>query len=125
MAGVEWIRLYVNIFDTSRKIKRIENRKDGDTYLVIWFKLLCMAGAINDGGAIYITPEVPFDEGELADELKKHPAKVKAALAIFERYGMIQRDEAGFILISSWEKYQNVEGLERIREQNRKRVAAK
>ena len=37
---------------------------------------------------------------------------------------MLFRDDAGFIQILNWEKYQNVEGLEKIRAQNRKRVAA-
>jgi predicted phage replisome organizer len=83
-----------------------------------------MAGKINDGGAIYITPEVPFEEDELAYALKKPLPKVKTALATFERYNMIQRDEAGFIQITSWEKYQNIEGLDKIREQNRARQKA-
>ena len=123
MAGVEWIKIFVNMFDVSEKIKSIERKNGGDTTLIIWIKLLCMAGKINDGGAIYITPEVPFEDDELADALKKPLPKVKTALATFERYNMIQRDEAGFIQITSWEKYQNIEGLEKIREQTRARVA--
>ena len=123
MAGVEWIKIFVNMFDTSEKIKSIERKNGGDTMLIIWIKLLCMAGKINDGGAIYITPDVPFEEDELADALKKPLPKVKTALATFERYNMIQRDEAGFIQITSWEKYQNIEGLDKIREQTRARVA--
>ena len=119
MAGVEWIKIFVNMFDTSEKIKSIERKNGGDTMLIIWIKLLCMAGKINDGGAIYITPEVPFEEDELADALKKPLPKVKTALATFERYNMIQRDEAGFIQITSWEKYQNVDRLAEIREYNR------
>lgn len=119
MGEVQWIKLSTGTFDTSRKIKQIENMNDGDTILVIWFKLLCMAGAINDGGAIYITPEVPYDEEALADELRRDVDIVEKALETFEKFGMIHRDDVGFIRLSSWEKHQNVDRLAEIREYNR------
>ncbi len=121
MAETEWIKLYLKTFRTSRKISAIERMKNGDTMIVIWFKLLCLAGEINDCGAVYITPKKPFDTISLADELKKPRAVVDAAIKTFEEHDMLIRDDAGFIQIMNWEKYQNVEGLEKIREQNRKR----
>ena len=121
MAETEWIKLYLKTFRTSRKISAIERMKNGDTFIVIWFKLLCLAGEINDDGAVYITPKVPFDSISLADELKKPRAVVDAAIKVFEEHDMLFRDDAGFIQILNWEKYQNVEGLEKIRAQNRKR----
>lgn len=121
MAEAEWIKLYLKTFRTSRKISAIERMKNGDTMIVIWFKLLCLAGEINDCGAVYITPKMPFDPVSLADELKKPRAVVDAAIKTFEKHDMLIRDDAGFIQIMNWEKYQNVEGLEKIREQNRKR----
>ena len=107
------------MFETSRKIKRIEKLKGGDTMLVIWFKLLCMAGSVNDGGAIYITSEIPFTEDELADELRRPLAIVHQALETLEKYGMIFRDDAGFIQIVNWEKYQNADRMAELREYNR------
>ena len=121
MAEAEWIKLYLKTFRTSRKISAIERMKNGDTMIVIWFKLLCLAGEINDGGAVYITSKRPYDPVSLADELKKPRAIVDAAIKTFEEHDMLFRDDAGFIQILNWEKYQNVEGLEKIREQNRKR----
>lgn len=121
MAEVQWIKLSTGTFDTSRKIKQIEKMTDGDTILIIWFKLLCLAGAINDGGAIYITPEVAYDYEGLADELRRDVDIVQKALETFEKFGMIHRDDVGFICLSSWEKYQNVDRLAEIREQNRLR----
>lgn len=123
MAEAEWIKLYLKTFRTSRKISAIERMKNGDTMIVIWFKLLCLAGEINDCGAVYITPKMPFNTVSLADELKKPRAVVDAAIKTFEEHDMLIRDDAGFIQIMNWEKYQNVEGLEKIREQTRQRVA--
>ena len=121
MAETEWIKLYLKTFRTSRKISAIERMKNGDTFIVIWFKLLCLAGEINDDGAVYITPKMPFDPVSLADELKKPRAVVDAAIKVFEEHDMLFRDDAGFIQILNWEKYQNVDALEKIREQNRLR----
>ena len=119
MSDVVWVKLAVNMFNSSRKIKKIELMQSGDTMLIIWIKLLCLAGDINDGGAIYITPTVPYDIDSLADELRKPPKIVKKALDIFKSFEMIELTEDGFIYLSSWSKYQNIEELDRIREKNR------
>lgn len=121
MAEAEWIKLYLKTFRTSRKISAIERMKNGDTIIVIWLKLLCLAGEINDDGAVYITPQMPFDSVSLSDELKKPRAIVDTAIKTFQDLDMIIKDDAGFIQIINWETYQNTEGLEKIREQNRKR----
>lgn len=119
MAEAEWIKLYLKTFRTSRKISAIERMKNGDTFIVIWFKLLCLAGEINDDGAVYITSKKPFDSVSLADELKKPRAVVDAAIKVFEEHDMLFKDDAGFIQILNWEKYQNTDRLAEIREYNR------
>lgn len=119
MGDIKWIKLYVDIFSNSRKIKKIERLKNGDSYIVIWFKLLCLAGLVNDGGMIYVTPSMPFEIEDLVDELKRPKALISKALDTFEEYEMIERSNDGFIRIVSWGKYQDVEILEHIREQNR------
>lgn len=118
MAEVQWIKIYTNMFDISRKIKSIEQMPQSDTILIVWFKLLLLAGKVNDGGAIYVTPSIPFGLAGLSYELRRPPELVEKALSIFEDFDMIERDN-GFIYISSWEEYQNIEGMEKIREQNR------
>lgn len=118
MAEVEWIKVSTGMFETSRKIKQIELMKNGDGIIVIWFKLLLLAGNINDGGAIYITEDKPYDIASLAGELRRPVSLVKQALDVFEGYGMIEND-GGIIYLTSWEKYQSAEKLEALREYNR------
>ena len=122
MAEVKWIKVSTDMFDGSRKIKQIELMPEGDTILVIWLKLLLLAGNVNDGGAIYLTPEIPYTEEMLANELRRPLNTVRMALSIFEKFGMIEIVD-DILRLSAWEKYQNVEGMERIREQTRARVA--
>lgn len=120
MADVKWIRLATEVFD-NRKIKQIEKMPDGDSIIVIWFKLLCLAGNINAGGMIYFTSEIPYTEEMLATEFNIPIQKLqtlKLALLTFQNFHMIEIIDNVFY-ISSWEKYQNIEGLEKIREQNR------
>ncbi len=124
MAEVKWIKLYTDMFEISRKLKQIEAEPKGDTILIIWIKLLLLAGRINDGGAIYITPEKPYTDVALASELRRPTKAVKTALSLFEEYDMIYT-EGGIIYVSSWEKYQNIDGMEKIRERDRERKRAK
>lgn len=122
MSEIKWIKIYTNIFD-NRKIKQIETLPDGDTILVIWLKLLTLAGNINDSGLVYFTKEIPYTDDMLATQFNKPLATVKMALSVFESYGMIEIVN-DIVCISNWEKYQNIDGMEKVREQNRARKQA-
>ena len=52
MAEVKWIKITTNIFD-DEKIKLIDTMPDRDALLVVWFKLLTLAGKTNDNGFLY------------------------------------------------------------------------
>lgn len=119
---VKWIKVSTSMFESSRKIKQIEVMPEGDTILVIWLKLLLLAGNVNDRGAIYITPEIPYTEEMLANELRRPLTTVRMALSVFETFGMIEIED-NIYRLSSWEKYQSTDKLEEMREQNRLRQA--
>ena len=121
MADVKWIKITTDIFE-NRKIRQIEALPDGDAVIVVWLKLLCLAGQINDQGAIYFTKEIPYTEEMMATQFNRPLSTIKMALQVFQQFGMIEI-ESDILNISNWEKYQNTDGLERIREQTRKRVA--
>ena len=120
MSEIKWIKVSTNMFDSSRKIKQIELMPEGDTILVIWLKLLLLAGNINDGGQIYLTPEIPYTDEMLANELRRPLNVVRMALNLFEKFGMIEIVD-DILKLSSWEKYQNIDKMAEIREQNRLR----
>lgn len=122
MGEVKWIKVSTDMFNNNRKIKQIELMPEGDAILVIWLKLLLLAGNINDGGAIYLTPEIPYTDEMLANELRKPLTTVRLALSIFEKYGMIEIVD-DILMLSSWEKYQSADKLAEIREKNRIRQA--
>lgn len=121
MSEVKWIKICTDIFD-NKKIKMLEAMPDGDALIVIWLKLLTLAGNTNDNGYIYFTKDIPYTEQMLATLFNRPLITVQLALKTFENYGMIEVIE-DILRVSNWEKYQNVEGMERIREQTRKRVA--
>ncbi len=71
---------------------------------------------------IFLTENIPYTPKMLADELDFEESTVRLALEALERLGMIVT--AGeFFAITGWEEHQNIEGLDKIREQTRKRVA--
>lgn len=117
MAEIKWIKIVTDIFD-NRKIRQIEFMPEGDSIIVIWLKLLCLAGETNDNGQIYITKEVPYTEQTLAIQFNRPLTIVQLALKVLVSFGMIEIID-DLLMISNWEKYQNIEGMEKIREQNR------
>ena len=121
MSDVKWIKIATDIFNNN-KIKMIEAMPDGDALIVIWFKILMLAGDTNDSGLIYFANNIPYNEISLSTVFNKPIALIQLALNTFEQFGMIEIID-DFIHISNWEKYQNVDGMERLREQNRLRVA--
>ena len=120
MKEVRWIKLAADIFD-NRKIRQIEALPDGDAIIVIWLKLLCLAGTINDGGLVYFTREIPYTEEMMATQFCRPLQTVKLALQVFEQFGMIETT-ADLLHVCNWEKYQSADGLEKIREQARERM---
>lgn len=81
-----------------------------------------MAGRCNANGIIFLTENIPYTNKMLADELDFDESVIELALTILEKFGMITRDGSE-LSIPGWEEHQNIDGLEKIREQTRKRVS--
>lgn len=121
MADVKWIKITTDMFDNC-KIKHLRRLPEGNSIVLIWIMLLTMAGRCNSGGMIFLTENIPYTPKMLADELNFEENTVKLALEALERLGMIVSDSEYFA-IAGWNDHQNADGLEKIREQTRKRVA--
>ena len=122
MSNVKWIKLSTQMFE-DEKIKLIEQMPDADTILIIWVKLISQAGKTNGNGYIYLSENIPYTDEMLSTIFGRPLNTIRLALETFKAFGMIEIDDEHFISISNWEKHQNVAGLEKIREQTRKRVA--
>lgn len=122
MAEVKWIKITTDMFD-NRKIKHLRRLPDGNNIVLIWVMLLTLAGRCNSGGMIFLTENIPYTPKMLADELDFEESTVTLALQALERLGMVSTTTSGFINLPGWEDHQNIEGLDKIREQTRKRVA--
>lgn len=119
MAEVKWVKLNTDMFD-NRKIKYLRKLPDGNNIVLIWVMLLTMAGRCNAGGYIFLTENIPYTPKLLADELDFEENTVILALEALERLDMIIADNGAFA-IAGWDVYQNIEGMEKIKEQNRLR----
>ena len=121
MAEVKWVKLTTDMFD-NRKVKHLRRLPEGNNIVLIWVMLLTMAGRCNSGGMIFLTENIPYTPKMLADELDFEENTVILALNALEQLDMIVTDN-GFFTIAGWEEYQNIEGMDKIREQNRLRQA--
>lgn len=117
MSDLKWIKLYVDIFK-NRKIRRIEGMENGDSIVLIWCKLLCLAGEINDCGKIYFTQNIPYDIEGLSVELSKDISLVEKSLKVFEEFEMTDTVD-GMLHIRNWGEYQYFDKPSNAKEKHR------
>ncbi|MDV6040522.1 phage replisome organizer N-terminal domain-containing protein [Bacillus sp. SM-B1] len=120
MTEVKWIKLSTSMFE-DEKIRLIESMPEADTLLIIWIRLLAQAGKTNASGYIFLSKNIPYSDEMLATLFNRPIATVRLALQTFQQFGMIEITEDQYICISNWEKHQNVDGLERVKQLNAER----
>lgn len=121
MADIKWIKITTTMFD-DEKIKLIESMPEADSILIIWIKLLTLAGRCNANGYIFLTENIPYTDEMLSTIFNRPLNTIRLALKCFKDFGMINYDEDNMLYVTNWEKHQNIEGMDRIREQTRQRV---
>ncbi|MEG0498027.1 MAG: phage replisome organizer N-terminal domain-containing protein [Carnobacterium sp.] len=121
MAEVKWIKLDVSIPD-NKKVKRIRKMPDGNNIILFWVFLLSRAGESNQKGGLFFTENVPYTEEDLAADFDFSTEFVRFAIMTLEKYKMIELYD-DIIFIKNWDEYQQMDKLEKIKEQNRIRQA--
>ncbi|APQ96348.1 phage replisome organizer N-terminal domain-containing protein [Clostridium botulinum] len=122
LAEVKWIKITTNMFD-DEKIKLIDAMPERDTVHYIWMRLLVQAGKTNSNGYIFLNDNVPYTEEMLSTIFNRPLNSLRFALKVLRDFGMIQIQEDKLIKIANWSKHQNIEGMEKVRQQTRERVA--
>lgn len=110
MAEVKWIKIVTDIFD-DEKILLIESMPDRDSIIVIWFKLLCLAGKTNNGGVLLLNNCIPYTDEMLSTIFRRPVNTVRFALKTFEQFGMVEIVN-DTITIPNWGKHQSLDALE-------------
>lgn len=126
-SDVKWIKMIVGMFDGG-SFKRIKRAKIGgesfrDKLTAVWFELMDFAGKCNHGGAFVEANEIAFkDLSDIAIMLDRETEELELCMSFFIREGMVEIVDDVYCL-TNWSIYQNKEGLDKIREQTRMRVA--
>lgn len=110
MADVKWIKIVTDVFD-DEKILLIESMPEADGIIVIWFKLLCLAGKNNNSGVFMLNDKIPYTDEMLATIFRRPLNTVRLALKIFEQYGMVEIVN-NVLTIPNWSKHQTLDQIE-------------
>jgi predicted phage replisome organizer len=84
---------------------------EADSIIVIWFKLLCLAGKQNNSGVFLMGDKIAYTDKMLATIFRRKEATVQLALQTFEQFGMIELID-GVITIPNWGKHQSLDQME-------------
>lgn len=108
------------MFD-DEKIRLIQAMPEADAIIIIWIRLLTLAGKTNSDGQIFITENMPYNDEMLATLFNKPVNTVRLAIETLRNFGMIDVYGDGTLAVINWEKHQNVDAMEKMREQERLR----
>lgn len=123
MADVKWIKITTDIFD-DEKILLIEGLPSSDEIIVIWFKLLILAGKQNNNGVFLMNERIPYTDEMLATIFRRDINIVRLALKTFEQLGMLELVD-NVITIPNWNKHQQLDSYEKKKQQDRERQKAR
>lgn len=121
MKKIEWIKVTTNMFE-DEIMKLIENFKNRDSIFYIWIRLLIQAGKVNGDGLIFLKEDIPYTKEMLAIIFNRPLEVITEALEVLESFKLIEIYENNIIKIRNWEKHQNIEGMKKVREDNKERV---
>ncbi|WP_252247817.1 phage replisome organizer N-terminal domain-containing protein [Clostridium sp. ZS6] len=121
MSDVKWIKITTNMFE-DEKIRLIDAMPERDTIHYVWIRLLVQAGKNNANGFIFLSENIPYTDEMLSTIFCRPLTSIRLALKTLKDFGMIEVAEDNLIKITNWEKHQNVEGLDKVREQNKIRA---
>ncbi|MCF6776734.1 phage replisome organizer N-terminal domain-containing protein [Thiotrichales bacterium 19X7-9] len=110
MSEVKWIKIVTDIFD-DEKVQLIESLPEADSIIVIWFKLLCLAGKNNNSGVFTLNDRIHYTDEMFSTIFRRHVNIVKLALTTFEKFGMIELIN-DVVTIPNWSKHQHLDQLE-------------
>ena len=116
MSEVKWIKIVTDVFD-DEKILMIETMPECDTIIVLWFKLLCLAGKQNNCG-VFMMGKIPYTDEMFAAIFRRPINTVRLALDTFQRFGMIEI-VSNTVTIPNWNKHQSLDAYEKKKERDR------
>ena len=117
MADVKWIKVTTDIFD-DEKILLIESLPEADSIIVVWFKLLCLAGKQNNSGVFMMANSIPYTDKMLSTIFRRKESTIQLALRTFEQFGMVEIID-DVITIPNWNKHQSLDAYEKKKERDR------
>ena len=80
MDDTNCIKIATNLFSEDR-IRLIESMPSGDSIIVVWLKLLCLAKG---------SKWIKYTDELLAEKFRRDVKIVRLALSVFKKYGMIE-----------------------------------
>jgi predicted phage replisome organizer len=114
MSDVKWIKIRTNIFE-DEKIMLIEGLPKADSILIIWFKLLCLAGKTNNDGIFMLNEKIPYTSEMLSKIFRRKKSLVDEAIKTFQKFGMIEIVD-GVTTIPKWNEHQSLQGFDKKKE---------
>lgn len=121
MSDIKWIKITTNMHE-DEKMRLIDAMPERDTIHYVWIRLLVQAGKTNNNGLIFMNENISYTDEMLATLFCRPIDSIRLAIKALSDFQMIEVAPDNTIKILNWDKHQNIEGMERVRAQNKKRA---
>lgn len=115
---VTWVALATDFYRSKTSLI-LRSMPDGDSIMFVWTMVLALAGELNEGGAL-IENGQPIPLKILANFFQKKEKILAKYFQIFTEKDMIFCENSTYYIVN-WDKYQNVNSLDKIRENDKSR----
>lgn len=119
---LKWVKTSTHTHQDDR-IKILLKQPDGDALVNIYYALWEKAGLCNDGGFVYLSPDLPFTEELLADALDRNNSLIRIFRELASSVKLIVWQENGHLFLPDWAELQSGDKYTIIKAQTRDRVA--
>lgn len=114
---VKWIKIVTDIFD-DEKMQIIDAMPEHDAIIVIWFKLLCLAGKQNNSGVFGGVNCLAYNDEMFAAVFHRPLNTIRMAMQTFEQLHMVEKIDDVYT-IPNWEKHQSLDAISKKQEYDR------
>lgn len=108
----------VDIFD-DHKIKRLMKLPGGSDIFICWVAVLCMAMRSSKKGCLLVDSRTMASHEDLAIFADVSDEIARVAIDSFKRLGMLTEQEDGLLIVTNFEKHQNLHRINYVTEQAR------
>ena len=105
------IKVRTDMFEDT-KFKLIDRMKERNLINYVWFRIMTLAGKVNNGGDLYFSTTKPYTVETLAVEFNREESEIELALGVLVDLEIVEVTENNLYRVKNFAKHQGIKSKE-------------